>query len=51
MEDCRNGMSVQYSVKQNVTLAVEDSTGSRRMSGTEAVDGSWSSAIFEGFVG
>ena len=46
MEGCRNGMSVQYSVKQNVTLAVEDSMGSRRMSGTEAVGESWSSVMF-----
>jgi hypothetical protein len=47
MEDCTNGMSVQYSVKQNVTLAVEDSTGSKRMSGTEAVGESWSSAMLK----
>jgi len=45
MEGLRKGMSVQYSVKQKVTDAVEESTGRRRRSGMEAVGEEWSEAM------
>jgi len=35
MEGLRNGMSVQYSVKQKVTEAVEERTGSKRRRGCD----------------